>query len=536
MKKYILPIIITAIVVWIGSTYINSRLYSSSGAKKLTSQEFSKNITGLPDVKNSETVELKDGDTYSMTATIVKKNINGKEVKMLAYNGMIPGPLIKVKKDSEITLNLTNKIDVDTTLHPHGVRLDNKFDGTPDITQKPIKVGQTFAYKIKFPDVGIYWYHPHIREDYTQELGMYGNFLVEPTDQNYYSPVNKEEALFLDDILLDKNTITPFFSTYSNFTLTGRFGNTMLINGQTDYKLVTNQGDVVRMYITNAANTRIFNFSIPSAKLKLVGSDNGKYEKEEYQDTVMIAPSERAIVEAYFPATGTYSIENKTPNNVTPLGSVAVNNDSSTASYVSEFTTLRTNQDTMSAIDPYRADFDKNPDKNITLSVLMEGMNDNSSSMMVGHMMHNGMQMSGDSMSMNSGQKIEWEDTMQMMNVMSNSQTVKWKIIDNETKKENEDINWTFNKGDKVKIRITNDPKSAHPMQHPIHFHGQKFLVLSTNGVKNTNLVWKDTTLIQNGDTVDILLDASNPGNWMAHCHIPEHLESGMMIKYSVKS
>ena len=73
-----------------------------------------------------------------------------------------------------------------------------------------------------------------------------------------------------------------------------------------------------------------------------------------------------------------------------------------------------------------------------------------------------------------------------------------------------------------------------HPMQHPIHFHGQRLMVLSTNGVKNDNPVWVDTVLVANGDTVDILLDASNPGDWVAHCHILEHAESGMMLKYTV--
>jgi len=93
----------------------------------------------------------------------------------------------------------------------------------------------------------------------------------------------------------------------------------------------------------------------------------------------------------------------------------------------------------------------------------------------------------------------------------------------------------TFKVGDKVKIKITNDPKSMHPMQHPIHFHGQRFLVLSTNGKQNDNLVWKDTTLIQNGDTVEILVEMTNPGEWMAHCHIAEHLEASMMFGFKVK-
>ena len=95
---------------------------------------------------------------------------------------------------------------------------------------------------------------------------------------------------------------------------------------------------------------------------------------------------------------------------------------------------------------------------------------------------------------------------------------------------------WKFKVGDVVKVRIINEEDSAHPMQHPIHFHGQRFLVLSDNGVPNTNLVWKDTTLVPIGHEVDILFDISNPGEWMFHCHIAEHLSNGMMGMFKVSN
>jgi FtsP/CotA-like multicopper oxidase with cupredoxin domain len=97
------------------------------------------------------------------------------------------------------------------------------------------------------------------------------------------------------------------------------------------------------------------------------------------------------------------------------------------------------------------------------------------------------------------------------------------------------DIDWRFKKGDVVKVRVTNDAHSMHPMQHPLHFHGQRFLVANINDKPQTNLAWKDTVLIPAGTTVDLLVDMSNPGDWMAHCHIPEHLESGMMLDFSVQ-
>jgi len=75
----------------------------------------------------------------------------------------------------------------------------------------------------------------------------------------------------------------------------------------------------------------------------------------------------------------------------------------------------------------------------------------------------------------------------------------------------------------------------VHAMDHPIHLHGQRFLILSRNGVPNPNLVWKDTGLIPAGETVDLLVDMSNPGTWLLHCHIAEHMGTGMMLPFVVK-
>ena len=453
---------------------------------------------------------------------------------MLGYNGSIPGPLIRVPKGAEITLNFTNKIDVPTTIHSHGVRLANAFDGVPDVTQKPLQPGDSFTYKIKFPDEGMYWYHPHIREDYAQELGLYGNYLVTPEDPNYWSPVNQEWVGFLDDISLQNGQAT-FDPKKADHTLMGRFGNIMLVNGETNYLWNAKQGEVVRMYFTNAANTRPFNIRIPGVKMKLVGGDNGKYEREEWKESILLGPSERAIVEVLFEKSGQYTLEHQTPQKTYPLATITVSEDKADISYAREFNTLRENKDVIASIDPFRSDFTKALDKNIRLSINMKSPGGMGGSMQGSHTMHGGNMMGNSQMGMGEVQKIEWEDDMAMMNSNSTVDTLTWQIIDENTQKVNEDIDWKFTVGDKVKVKIFNDPKSMHPMQHPIHFHGQRFLVLSTNGVQSTNLVWKDTALIQTGDTVEILVDMSNPGEWMAHCHISEHLEAGMMFGFTVK-
>ncbi len=523
-------IAIVMVIVFAGAgVYLYSNLQNRSSSKQ--TGEYARDTKNYLTAKTSAVVELKNGDSYSLVASIVRKKINGNEVKMLAYNGSIPGPLIKVSQNSEITINFKNETDVDSTVHPHGVRVENKFDGVPDVTQKAVKPGERFIYKIKFPDPGVFWYHPHIREDYAQELGLYGNFLVTPSQKDYWAQADREETIFLDDILMKNGQLAPFSKLSVDHTLMGRFGNVMLVNGETNYKLSVKQGERVRFYFTNAANTRVFNISIPNTRMKLVGADNGKYEREEWADSILLGPSERAVVEVWFDKSGDYKIIHKTPEKTYIMGTIAVEQRPVTTSY---FLVPRINQDFIDSLNSLRPLFSKTVDKSLTLTLQMGSSNSDNNNSMGGHMMGNGQMMGNSQMSMGDVKKIEWEDDMNMMNIQSTKDTLKWKLLDQESNKENMDINWQFQKGDIVKLKIFNDDKSMHPMQHPIHIHGQKFLVLNTNGQKNTNLVWKDTVLIQTGDTVEILVQMDNPGKWLIHCHIPEHMEAGMMSKFEV--
>jgi FtsP/CotA-like multicopper oxidase with cupredoxin domain len=158
-------------------------------------------ISSLPSATTSSIVELEDGATYDLESSFVEKDLNGSLYKMLAYNGSIPGPTLKVKQGSTITINFTNNTDIESTLHSHGVRLDNAFDGVPDMTQEAIQPGETFTYKVRFDDSGVFWYHPHLREDYAQDMGLYGNYII-VADEEDWSPMNREETLVVDDILM----------------------------------------------------------------------------------------------------------------------------------------------------------------------------------------------------------------------------------------------------------------------------------------------------------------------------------------------
>ena len=161
--------------------------------------------------------------------------LNGADVRMLAYNGSIPGPTLHLDQGSEVTVHVTNDGEVDTTVQRHGLRLENRFDGVPHETQQPIPVGGTFTYKVQFPDAGLYWYHLHIREDFAQEMGLYGTIIVEPTEPGYWPPADRQLTLTLGDLLVEDGHIAPFRKSGPTFSAMGRFGNVMLINGETEF-------------------------------------------------------------------------------------------------------------------------------------------------------------------------------------------------------------------------------------------------------------------------------------------------------------
>jgi len=481
-------------------------------------------LAKLPPVKPTRVARLKSGDTLDLTAMLVRRTIKGHAFAMYGYNGQVPGPLIRVPQNATITVRFHNRIDLPSTVHWHGVRLDNRFDGVPGITQDSVLAGGDYTYTVHFPDAGIYWYHPHVREDIEQGMGLFGNMLVDSPARDYYSPVNREETLVLDDLLVNGDTLIPFGKEAANYALMGRVGNVLLVNGEPRYALRAKKGEVVRFFITNVSSSRTYNVSFGGAPIKVVAGDVSRFEREERVPSVVLAPAERYVVDVRFDRSGQLTIVNaiqainhyagEFSSELDTLGVVTVDAAAIVPDYGKQWATLRANEAVSRDIEPYRSDFDRPPDKTLTLTVAT-----NTLPLATVQFMNVDTAYFA---------PVEWVDGMPDMNWLSTSKQVRW-ILRDEAGKENMDIDWHVVRGSVVKLRIFNDPKSFHPMQHPIHLHGQRMLVVGRDGVPTTNLVWKDTAIIPVGSTVDVLIDASNPGDWMLHCHIAEHLGSGMM-------
>ncbi len=306
--------------------------------------DFPSDTSGLPRAVPSKVIELADGDKAELHIGPVVKRIGDTDVRMLAYSGSIPGPTFRVPEGSTLTIQVANEGDLDATVHWHGLRLENRYDGTHD-TQAPIPVGETFTYEVHVPDPGAYWYHPHIREDYGQEMGLYGNIHVVPAEPDYWPPVHRELFLTLDDVLIEDGKIAGFSASETTHVAMGRFGNVMLVAGESDLALEAKRGEVVRFYFTNTANTRVFNVTLPGARMKLVGGDSGHYEHESLVEEVLLSPSERFIVDVLFEEPGEHVLEHRTPARAYQLASITVSDEAAEPALAERFAVLRTNDD-----------------------------------------------------------------------------------------------------------------------------------------------------------------------------------------------
>ena len=576
-------------------------------------ESFPTDPTGLPEATRPALLDLADGDDLHLRIGPVAKRLEDTTVRMLGYNGSIPGPTLKVRQGSEVIVHVTNDGDLDTTVHWHGLRLENKYDGVPHETQTPIPVGGSFTYRIRFPDPGLYWYHPHIREDYTQEMGLYGNILVVPADPEYWPPAHRDVLLTLDDLLIEDGKIAPFSPVETTYTAMGRFGNVLLIGGEPDCSLTVKTGEVVRLWLTNTANTRVFNVALPGARIKLIGGDSGRVEHQEFVSEVILAPSERTVVDVLAGQPGQLELQHRTPGRTYRLATITVTGDRATPTLAEEFEVLRTAPELAAEREFFDTWLEAPPDKTLALIAEMDDitapgqgpvlyscpMHPDVTSAEPGRCPQCGMKLlvtavasayacpmhpevtsaepgrcpqcgmkllvtalvgqpagrepaapyaggtgddhgaeyghHGDGHGHGDGGGIEWEDDMVAVNRLTTPANMRWMLVDRDSGAANAAIDWRFTVGDRVKIRLVNEMDSDHPMHHPFHLHGAgRFLVLARDGVAEPNLVWKDTVLVRTGQTTDILFDVTEPGLWMAHCHIAEHMQSGMMFSFTV--
>ena len=405
---------------------------------------------------------------------------------VLGYDGTVPGPILRLKRDQPVRIIVENKLDQDTTVHWHGIRLPNAMDGVPGLTQPPIKPGESFAYAFTPPDAGTFWYHPHANSLEQLGRGLAGALIVEPPESY---PADREILWMISDWRLKPDAqIAGGFGNLMEAGMSGRVGNAVTINGTLPGAEPVRAGERIRLRLVNSALARVMALRFEGHRPVVIAIDGQPCDPHEPDGgRVLLGPAMRIdlvldmiggpgrryrVIDDFYDdlayALVELAYDEKPAEKNAPLGEVAALSPNPLP------------KPDLASAERYEL-------------ALQGGMMSGMGGGMMGGMggatwSINGNSMTGDGMA----------DMPPLL---------------------------TLRLGGSYLFTLRNETAWWHPM----HLHGHSFLVVSRNGTPNPRREWNDTVLVPPKQSVDIAFVADNPGNWMLHCHIVDHQMSGLM-------
>ena len=401
--------------------------------------------------------------------------VGGRSLKVWAYNGTVPGPVLRVRLGEEVRVDLVNDLPQPTTIHWHGVRVPNAMDGVPGVTQPPIEPGERFTYQFVPKDAGTFWFHPHVRGSEQIERGLYGVLVVEDAEP---LPYTQDVVWVLDDWLLTPDgQVDPRFNTRRDLAHDGRWGNHVTVNGMIGAELTVRPGERIRLRLVDSANGRVFAPDFGALDASVIAVD-GMYTRYPLDPRGFdIAPGNRLDLDIRIrPDDGgrSFEIVDRFRGRALRLATIRVVDEPPVD--VPDFRAPSND-----GVPRWREAIDAEVDHVYRLDARVGGP--------LGlQWMING--------------KVWGEHEI------SDLPAGRW-----------------------AKVRFANDSARLHPM----HIHGQFFKVLARNGEPADEPYFRDTVLLRRQETVDVGMVPLDWGKWLLHCHILEHAESGMRTLVEVE-
>lgn len=406
------------------------------------------------------------------------------------YDGRVPGPVIRLGQGERVRRRFVNELPQASTVHWHGIRIDNAMDGVPALTQAAVPAGGDFLYDFAAPDAGTYWYHSHNRTWEQMARGLYGALIVDEADGG--PAVDQDEILLIDDWrLMDDAQIDPQFGNMGDRSHDGRIGNWVTVNGDADWRHGVRRHERLRLRLLNAANARIFLLELQGLEGWIVALDGQPLADPTPARQLVLAPAQRAdlIVDVVGEEGSRSFLVSHEREGVFSLAAFPVEG-SARPNRLAAPKALEPNP-----VAPLR---DLADARRATL--LMQGG-----------------AMGGMRGAVMGGRMTDIRDMVALGKV------------------------WAFNgvadfpaeplvelaTGETARIAIVNE--TAWP--HAMHLHGHHFRKIEADG---TTGPLRDTILVDREETAEIGFVADNPGDWLLHCHMPEHAEGGMETWFRV--
>ena len=400
-----------------------------------------------------------------------------------SYNGSLPGPEIRVRQGDRIRVLARNGLNEGTTVHWHGIRTPNAMDGVPFLTQDPIPVGGEFLYEFDALDAGTFWYHPHQRSSEQVGRGLYGPLIVEEANP---IRVDRDLTWMLDDWRMtgDGQIATDFGSRHDAMH-GGRIGNSVTINGQIPDRIAVRSGERIRLRLVNAANARIFGLDFGGLAPVVVALDGQPVSPHvPDDDIVVVGPAMR--VDLVIDMTGK------------PGESLTIT-DVFYRDLEYRLVDLAYGPDRLrDAVPDWSMELPPNPLAEPDMQAATRHQIIFNGGMMGQMMMGGGM-----------GSMMEQmrEGNMWFINGKAATGHMMDPLL-------------VLPQGTSHVLQMDNRTAWHHPM----HLHGHSFRVITRNGQPTRHREWQDTVLMAPEERVEIAFVADNPGDWMFHCHILEHL------------
>lgn len=404
------------------------------------------------------------------------------------YDGGVPGPELRLKKGARLTRRFVNALPQSSTVHWHGIRIDNAMDGVAGLTQETVPPGDDFLYDFVVPDAGTYWYHPHDRTYEQAARGLYGALIVEEVKP---PEVDRDLVLILDDWrLADDATIEETFGAMHDLSHGGRIGNWITVNGRSNHTQPVQRGERLRLRLINAANARIFTLRMQGVGGWTVALDGMPLETPEPLTRLTLAPAQRIDL-----------IVDVTDASEALLVSLERGGDFALATFPVEGTARTTRLPDVDPLPPNPVPALGDLDNALVARVRMEG----------GAM---------------GGMREAWlgDTKLPIRDLAAKGHVWAFNGIAGQMA---DDPLLYAQRGETVRIAMQNDTTWPHAM----HLHGHHFRAVGDNGSPGP---LRDTLLVARGETVQIAFVADNPGDWLLHCHMLEHAASGMMTRIVV--
>lgn len=426
------------------------------------------------------------GYDYILTAAPTPiELIPGTTTPAWCFNESFPSPAIFAKQGQEIKILFRNRLSEPTTIHWHGLRIKNEMDGVPFLTQPPIQPGEDFLYRFTPPDAGTFWYHPHVNSLTQLGKGLVGAIVVAEAEPVTF---DTDLPLLLKNWHINEDgSFAPFTSPRNAFRM-GTPGAWESVNGVQNPEYEVAPGALVRLRFLNVDNTVMYKITAPAHAAWIIAIDGNPIEKPIPLTQHEIGPGMRLDVAIQAPTTAGETIAIKNAKGRLLFDLLSLKTAGEAIAQPQAISPLPLNP--ISAPDLDNAE---------TLNFV-----------------------------------FEWEGAITPTNTSGKANHKFWTINRRA---------WEGMSAENIPAPLADLQlgktyifrlKNVTPHSHPIHMHGFTWTVLRSNQKKIVPY-HTDTVLLQKNEMVEVAFVADNPGHWMYHCHVIEHMKTGLMGYITVK-